>query len=54
MGMSGSEPEGAPVMEEEPVAVPEPGGDVQPLPVFTGLVALGAEDAPACSDGICF
>ncbi|MFE1166516.1 hypothetical protein [Nocardiopsis sp. NPDC058789] len=39
----------------EPVPVAEPDGDgvPTPLPVVGGLVTLGSEDAPACSDGIC-
>ncbi|WP_017586544.1 hypothetical protein [Nocardiopsis ganjiahuensis] len=50
MRASEADPDRAP----EPVPAPEPGGDEQPLPVFRGLVTLGTEDAPACSDGICF
>ncbi|MEU3017735.1 MULTISPECIES: hypothetical protein [unclassified Nocardiopsis] len=39
---------------------PEPGivgtgdGESVPLPEVGGLVVLGSEDAPACSDGICW
>ena len=52
MRVSDSDPDRAP--EQAPVPTPEPGGDDTPLPVFRGLVTLGSEDAPACSDGICF
>lgn len=51
MGVSDSKPDTE--QEQETAPVPEPGGDGQPLPAFRGLVALGSEDAPACSDGIC-
>lgn len=37
----------------ESVPVPEPDAEQGPLPVVGGLVTLGSEDAPACSDGIC-
>lgn len=59
-GVSGSEPDRTQeqvqgqAQEQPPVPAPEPGGDDQPLPEFRGLVTLGSEDAPACSDGICF
>lgn len=56
MRVSGSEPDRAreQVPPPESVPAPEPSGDGQPLPEFRGLVTLGSEDAPACSDGICF
>ncbi|MEJ3742906.1 hypothetical protein WEI85_06425 [Actinomycetes bacterium KLBMP 9797] len=42
-------PDEAPQVVEE-LAVDEPAA---PRPVLAGLVVLGAEDAPACSDGFC-
>lgn len=52
MGVSDSKPDRT--RGQEPAPEPEQGGDDQPLPVLRGLVTLGSEDAPACSDGICF
>lgn len=36
-----------------PEPVPEQDEGHTPLPVVGGLVTLGSEDAPACSDGNC-
>lgn len=38
----------------EPAAEPRAAEEGQPLAVAVGLVSLGAEDAPTCSDGICW
>lgn len=57
VSMSSAEPdrtrEAQPQTVPAPEAGPETGGGQEPLLTVRGLVALGSEDAPACSDGIC-
>ncbi|GHC80316.1 hypothetical protein GCM10007079_19180 [Nocardiopsis terrae] len=51
MGVLSSEPDRT--REQGPEAAAEPGGNEAPLLALGGLVTLGSEDAPACSDGNC-
>ncbi|MFJ9553408.1 hypothetical protein ACIRPH_06305 [Nocardiopsis sp. NPDC101807] len=38
----------------EPQEADRPAEEELPLEAVTGLVSLGTEDAPACSDGTCW
>ncbi|WP_211719234.1 hypothetical protein [Nocardiopsis sp. MG754419] len=50
MSANGIEPE----QDDPEPAEAAPEGDGGALPRVHGLVTLGSEDAPVCSDGICF
>jgi len=53
--VSGSSPE-PPTEPRDAEQAPRPQAaeEERPLAVVTGLVSLGTEDAPTCSDGTCW
>ncbi|MEE2047317.1 hypothetical protein [Nocardiopsis tropica] len=44
----------SPEQGAEPREADRPAEEELPLDAVTGLVSLGTEDAPACSDGTCW
>ncbi|MFD3683699.1 hypothetical protein ACFWTE_02605 [Nocardiopsis sp. NPDC058631] len=53
--MSGSSPQpGTGPWEADRAPRPQDAEDERPLAAVAGLVLLGVEDAPTCSDGTCW